>query len=160
MNGKFLFVAMMGLGIPTVGCSQMATNEELAALDLVGYAPQENPTGGGTSNHLAPHDYHSLKYKLLDAMGHALATRSCSGTCYPTHALSADIPDTELLDTFEGQELFKIAIECALPEGEYVVSPRPPPSGRPSAPMAGATCAARACSPRRRALGGFVAAAQ
>ncbi|MDI3291002.1 hypothetical protein [Polyangium sp. 15x6] len=40
------------------------------------------------------------------------------------------------------------------------VSPRPPPSGRPSAPMAGATCAARACSPRRRALGGFVAAAQ
>lgn len=127
MNAKYLVVAMMGLGLSAVGCFGTATNEELAATDWAGYEAQENPTGGGTTNHLLPDIYHANKYKLLSAMGHPLATVLCipGWGCGPTHAVSSNILNTGLLNTSEGRDLFNMAVECALEDGQYVSQSNP-----------------------------------
>jgi hypothetical protein len=123
MNAKYLVVAMMGLGFSATGCMQTASDEDLAAMDLEAYQyePQDNPTGSGTNNHLGGDIYEGNKYLLLSAMSYSLATPfSFNGVTTYLHSVSNNVVNTGLLDTSGGRDLFKVAVECALADGQYV----------------------------------------
>lgn len=100
-------------------------------LASIGYETQENPTGGGTSNHFPSLPYHTYKYDLFLAMGYPLGSYGCfpSGLCgHVMHPLNpAVVTNTALMSTSEGRGLFKLAVECALSNGQYVEYT---PSGR------------------------------
>ncbi|MDI1477166.1 hypothetical protein [Polyangium sp. y55x31] len=93
-------------------------------LASIGYETQENPTGGGTSNHFPSLPYHTYKYDLFLAMGYPLGSYGCfpSGLCgHLLHPLNpAVVSNTGLMSTSEGRGLFRLAVECALSNGQYV----------------------------------------
>lgn len=116
MNSKLVLVAMMGLGLSAVGCLEQSTIDELAALDQAEYMLLENPAGGGTTNHLRPEIFAEHKYELLNAMGYRLSTALPIGS----HTINSAVINTGLLSTADGKELFEVAVECALADGQYV----------------------------------------
>lgn len=123
MSAKHLTVAMMGLGLSAAGCSVELSAADLAAMDpeAIGYKTLENPSGGGTTNHLTADWFHAHKYELLSALGQRLTT--ANATQSTVRHLSAGIDATNILSSTEGREVFTLAIECALPDGEYVIKP-------------------------------------